>query len=174
MLKPVEQIAADYQKECGTRINIEAAGSGTLLSKIRVAPNKADLFLAAEESYIREARAHRLVAEAFPVGRQHVVIAVKAGNPRKIAAAADLLAADVTVALPNRSCGGRKGRKAGPERERRVGRLIERSKQSGAKVSLVGTVTEAAQAIRLGAADAAVIWDVTPGSSDWSSSTCRC
>jgi len=162
LIKPVERISAEYQKEYGGRIRIEPGGSGTLLSKLRVAPGSADLFLAAEDSYIREARAQGLVAEVLPVARQHAVIAVKAGNPQKIAAPADLLRPEVRVVLPN------------PELAA-VGRAVKRAlagsgqwealaaqtRQSAAEVSLVGTVNEAAQAVKLGAADAAIVWDST-------------
>ena len=162
LLKPVEQVAADYQRECGVRVRLEPGGSGTLLSKLRVAPERVDLFLAAEESYLREARQQKLVAEALPVARQHVVVAVQPGNPRKIAAAADLLAADVKVAIPNAELAavGRAARRAltaAGEWER----LMARTKDPSAKVSLVGTVNEAAQAVKLGAVDAALVWDAT-------------
>jgi len=162
LLKPVEEISAQYEAEHGGKIWIEPGGSGTLLSKLRVAPGSADLYLAAEESYVRQARALGLVAEILPVARQHVVIAVQAGNPRRIAAPADLLRPEVTVALPNPelTAVGKAARRAlgagGP-----WDALLERTRQSSAKVSLVGTVNEAAQAVKLGAADAAVVWDAT-------------
>jgi len=40
-----------------------------------------------------------LAAECLPVAYQRPVIAVRQGNPKKIATLADLLAEDVTVAL---------------------------------------------------------------------------
>jgi hypothetical protein len=43
---PVEEIAAAYEAEHGVRVQIEADGSGKLLSKIRIAPQRGDLFLA--------------------------------------------------------------------------------------------------------------------------------
>ncbi len=162
LLKPVEEICADYEEEYGVKVRIEPGGSGTLLSKLRVAPTAADLYLAAEESYVREARVQGLVAEILPVARQHVVIAVQRGNPLKIADVADLLRGNPAVAIPNPELAA-----VGKAAQRALAGtsqwedLVARSKQAGAKVSLVGTVTEAAQAIRIGAADAAIVWDAT-------------
>ena len=162
LLKPVEEVSAEYQREYGGKVKIEPGGSGTLLSKLRVAPGSADLFLAAEESYVREARAQGLVAEILPVARQHVVIAVKAGNPRKIAAPADLLRPEVTVVLPNPELAavGRAVKRA-LAGSGQWEALVEQTRQASPKVSLVGTVNEAAQAVKLGAADAAIVWDAT-------------
>jgi molybdenum ABC transporter molybdate-binding protein len=162
ILKPVEETAADYEKQYGTQVKIEPGGSGTLLSKIRVAPDRVDLFLAGEESYVREARAQHLVAEIIPYARQHPVIAVTKGNPHKIAAVDDLLAAGVTVAIPNPELAAvGKAVQQALAKGGQWDKLIQQSKQSGAKVSLVGTVTEAAQAVKIGAADAALVWDAT-------------
>ena len=90
-IKPVEEICADYEKEYGVKVHIDPDSSGALLSKLRVAPERADLFLSGEESFMREARQQKLVAEVLPVARQHVVLAVAPGNPQKIAGLADLL-----------------------------------------------------------------------------------
>ena len=81
VLKPVQAIAAQYEAEYGTKVRIEPGGSGTLLSKLRVTPSAADLYLAAEESYVREARSLGLVAEILPVARQHVGDRREAGQP---------------------------------------------------------------------------------------------
>jgi molybdate transport system substrate-binding protein len=162
LLKPVEAIVAQYQQECGATVRIEPGGSGTLLSKLRVTPKAADLYLAAEESYVREARSLGLVAEIIPVARMHVVIAVKQGNPLKIAEPDDLLREDVAVVIPNPELAA-----VGRTVQRVLTgtgqweRLIQRTRQSSAKVSLVGTVNEAAQALKIGAADAAIVWDAT-------------
>jgi ABC-type molybdate transport system substrate-binding protein len=162
LLKPVQAISAQYEEEYGTKVRIEPGGSGTLLSKLRVTPNAADLYLAAEESYVLQARSLGLVAEILPAARQHAVIGVKRGNPLKIAAPADLLRSEVRVVVPNPELAA-----VGRSIQRALAgtgvweRLVERTRQSSAKVSLVGTVTEAAQAVKIGAADAAVIWDAT-------------
>jgi len=162
LLRPVQEICADYEKQYAVKVRIEPDASGTLLSKIRIAPDCADLFLAAEEFYVREARSQGLVAEVFPVARQQLVIGVKPGNPKKIAAVADLLREDVTVALPNPEAAavGEAAKRAlvlSGEWEA----LQRQMRDFPAKVSLVGRVTEAAQAVKIGTTDAAIVWDAT-------------
>lgn len=161
LLKPVRAICADYEREYGVAIRIEADGSGRLLSKIRITPDYGDLFLAGEESYVREARSRQLVAEIFPVARQHVVLGVAQGNPLKIAAVKDLLDGKLRVVLPNPELAavGRSVQRALADGQWEA--LMEQTRKASARVSLVGTVTEAAQAVKIGAADAALLWDAT-------------
>lgn len=162
ILKPVEEVAAAYEQEYKVRVRIEPGGSGTLLSKLKVASERADLFLAAEESYLRDARAMKLVAEILPVAGLHAVIAVAKGNPRGIRTAEDLLREDVAVVLPNPELAA-----VGRSVQRVLTgaglweKLAARLESPQAHASLVGTVTEAAQAVKLGAADAALVWDAT-------------
>jgi molybdate transport system substrate-binding protein len=160
--EPMAKICAAYEKECGVKVLIESDGSGPLLSKLRIAPDKADLYLAGEESFIRKAQEQELVAEDFPVARQRVVLAVKPGNPLGIAEVGDLLRENVKVALPNPelTASGRIARRAlAPTGEWKA--LEGQRKRFAAKVSTVGKVTEAAQAVKLGAADATFVWDAT-------------
>jgi molybdate transport system substrate-binding protein len=161
-LKAVQEIAADYQRECGVTICIEPDNSGRLLSLLRAAPQRADLYLASDESFIRDARQQKLVAEVLPVIRQHAVIGVAKGNPRNIQSVADLLRDDVRVVLPNAKLTA-----VAESVERALAgsglwqKLLDRQRAAAGRVSSVGTVTEAAQAIRIGAADATFVWDAT-------------
>jgi molybdenum ABC transporter molybdate-binding protein len=162
LAKPVQEVVADYERQYGSKVLLQFDASGPLLSTIRTAPDRGDLYLAGEEAYVREARSLGLVREILPVARQHLVIAVKPGNPKKIAAVADLLPSAVKVAIPS------------PERAA-VGKIAKRAlsadgqwealeaqiRQSAAKISVVATVTEAAQAVKVGTVDAAVVWDAT-------------
>ena len=98
--KPVEAAAAEFKREFGTEVLLQFGGSGTLISQLRVA-KRGDLYLAADDGSMNDARKFELVRETLPVARQHPVIAVRAGNPKNIRAIADLLRADVKVALAN-------------------------------------------------------------------------
>jgi molybdate transport system substrate-binding protein len=163
LLRPVQAISADYEREFGVKVKIEPDGSGALLSKLRVAKERVDLYLAAEESYLHTARSQDLVAEILPVVRQHAVIAVKPGNPLKISKPEDLLADTVKVVIPNPELAavGRSVERAlaGTDTWKKLKARIQASNQP--MVSLVGTVNEAAQAVKLGAADAGLVWDAT-------------
>lgn len=160
-LKPVRDICADYEKEFGVKVGIEPDSSGALLSKLRVAPERVDLFLSAEKSFMNQAQELHLVSETIPVARQHVVIAVAADNPKKIAAFDDLFRADLRVVLPNPelTAAARTAKRA--ISGDRWQRLLARRQGEGAQLATVGNVNEAAQAVKIAAADATLIWDAT-------------
>jgi len=168
LLKPVSEICAAYEREYGIKVQLEPDGSGKLLSKIRLVPDRGDLFLAAEESYVRDARKLGLVAEILPVARQHVVLAVEPDNPHKIAGVKDLLGEKdphgevIRVVLPNPELAavGKSARRA-LEGSGQWEALLAETRKLNARVSMVGTVTEAAQAVKIGAADATLVWDAT-------------
>jgi molybdenum ABC transporter molybdate-binding protein len=162
LAKPVEEICTRYEQEYGTRVIINPAGSGTLLSQLRLTPERVDLFLAAEESFIDDARRKGLIAEVLPVIRQQVTLAVSPGSRRKVSGWQDLLRDDVRLVVPNPELAavGRAAKRA-LEPGGHWAALLSRRQRPGAQLSLVGTVTEAAQAVKIGAADAAVVWDVT-------------
>lgn len=162
LIQPVQDICVEYEKAYGTKVRIEPDASGSLLSKIRVAPDHGDLFLAGEDSYLRQAQGLGLVAEVLPVANQHLAIAVKPDNPRQVASVKDLTRDNIKVALPNPELTA-----VGKSAQAALGNtdtwknLQEALKSQGNRVSLVGKVNEAAQAVKVGSADAALVWDAT-------------
>jgi molybdate transport system substrate-binding protein len=162
LLRPVREVCAQYEKEHGIKVRIDPDSSGALLSKLRVAADRADLYLSGEESFISDARQRKLVAEVLPVARQHVLIGVPKGNPKHIAGLDALLREDIRVVLPNpeltavarsaqRALGG----------SGRWEKLLARRREPAAGISFVGNVNEAAQAVKIGAADATLVWNAT-------------
>lgn len=150
---PVEAIRKQYETEYGIFLQINYEGSGTLLSKIKIAP-QGDLFLAADDSYITLARTEGLVAEEMPLATMQPVIAVSRGNPRRISGLADLLADDIRLGLANPDAA------AIGKITRQVLGQSDRWEQflSQAKV-LKPTVNDLANDIKLQTIDAAIIWD---------------
>ena len=152
---PVEQAAKQYADEYGVQIYLQYGGSGTLLSNLQIA-QKGDLYLAADESYLKLAAEKGLAAEAMPIARLSPVIAVPKGNPKGVRSLDDLERSDLRAALAN------------PEAAA-IGRLMRDGlKESGrwerlqkAAAAMFPTVTEIANALRIGSADAGVIWDAT-------------
>lgn len=152
---PVEQAANQYADEYGVQIYLQYGGSGTLLSALQIA-QKGDLYLAADESYLEIAAEKGLAAEAVPLARLSPVIAVPKGNPKGVRSLDDLARSDLRAALAN------------PEAAA-IGRLMRDGlKESGrwerlqkAATAMFPTVTEIANALRIGSADAGVIWDAT-------------
>lgn len=151
--KPVEDAAARYREETGAEVALQFGGTGTLLSQLRVA-KQGDLFIAADDASLADARKLDVIREVLPLARQQLVVAVAAGNPKQIRGFSDLLKPGVRVALPNPEAAS-----AG-----KVGKhlLGDRWEELAAKAAVTKpTVTEIAADVKLGAADAALIWDST-------------
>ena len=151
--KPVEAIAQAYQKEAGVEVRLQYGGSGTLLSQLRVA-KQGDLFIAADEGALGDARKADVIREVLPLAKQHPVIAVRTGNPKNIRVIADLLRSDVKLALAN------------PEAASisRLSKSVlgETWTQLAARAAVMKpTVTEVAADLALGTVDAAILWDAT-------------
>lgn len=151
--KPVEAIAENYRRELGVEVHLQYGGSGTLLSALRVA-KQGDLFIAADEGTLADARKFGSIRETIPLVKQHPVVAVRAGNPKNVRAVADLLRGDVRVALAN------------PEAAS-ISRIARAALGAGwaplaARATVMKfTVTEIANDLSLGAVDAAILWDAT-------------
>ena len=151
--KPVEVIAAKYREESGVEVQLQYGGTGTLLSQIRVA-QRGDIFIAADDAGIADARKFEAIREVIPFVRQRPVIAVRTGNPKKIATLADLARDDVKLALANPEAAaiGRSVRTALGDKYEPLAKHATVQKP---------TVTEIAADLSLGAVDAAILWDST-------------
>lgn len=155
-VKPVvEKVAKQYFEEYGVRIDLQYGGSGTLLSNLRVA-KQGDLYLAADKSYIEEAKTFGLIDETQPLAYIKPVMAVAKGNPKNINTIDDLFTDSVKVAIANPDAAS-------------VGRLTKKifkkiqkwdSLENNLSV-LMPTVNEVANTIKLGTSDAGIIWDAT-------------
>ena len=148
---PVEGVTAAYQQELGVAAELEYGGTATLLSQIRIG-KAGDLFIAADDAAISEARKLGLIREVLPLVRQTPVIAVAKGNPKGIHALDDLLHDGIRFAMAN------------PE-SASIGRVTKRvlgdrwPKFSAKVTVLKPTVMDIAADVKLGSVDAAIIWD---------------
>jgi len=155
---PVERVVTDYKSEYGVLVQIQYGGSNTLLSQIEVA-RTGDLYLAADDSYTRLAKEKGLVQETLPLAVMRPVIAVKQGNPKNILGVDDLVRDDVTTALgnPDQAAIGRTTRDlltASADWERVESHVTKTG-------VFKPTVPEVANDVKLGSADAAIVWDTT-------------
>lgn len=158
-IRPAMQPIVDqYESEFDVEVDIQYAGSNTLLSQIEVAKS-GDIYVAADESYINMAIERDIVNESFPIARQRPIIAVKQGNPKGITSIQDLLRSDVVTAMgnPDQAAVGKVTR-----------RLLKKSGQWDELQSRIETdgvfkptVPEVANDAVLGHVDAAIIWDAT-------------
>ncbi len=149
----IEAIVADYKSEFDREVYINYGPSQGLLSQIEVSKT-GDVFLPADDSYLKLAREKGLVREILPAAEMHAVIAVKRGNPKSIRSFDDLLRRDVRVvqANPDAAAIGKISRAALSKRE--LWKSIDE-----ATAAYRGTVTEVANDIQVGSADAGIVYD---------------
>lgn len=152
--KPVADVMAEYQKEYNITFQTKYAGSGALLSDIRIGDG--DLYLAADVKYLHDAREMNLVREIFSIARQGPALAVLKGNPKNIKGLEDLTREDVKLSLadPKVAAISRSAKK----------RLNDDVRWNALfKASLVHreTVNQVANDIKLKIVDAGIIWDAT-------------
>lgn len=157
---PVDETIAEYERyyeqEHGRaiRIDVEYAGSGTLLSRLQV-ERTGDLYLAGDESFIARAREEGLVEESLELARMTPVIAVSERVAGEINSLQDLLDGDYRIAIgvPDGTAVGSATRDA----LKGLGQWDEFEQ----KVDVTKpTVNDLGNDVKIGAADAAVVFDV--------------
>jgi molybdenum ABC transporter molybdate-binding protein len=153
--RPVEAVAREYQNRYGVPVEVQYGGSQTLLATIET-HRSGDLYLAADDSYVKIGRDKGLLAETLDLARQTLVVAVKEGNPKKIRKLDDLLAEGVRLSFanPEAAAAGKVGRDA----LRKAGHWDAVRQRI---VVFKPTVTDVASDISVGAVDAGVVWDAT-------------
>jgi molybdate transport system substrate-binding protein len=160
LIKPMEQIGEAYEKEYGVRVDSRPNGSKAWLGELRKHPTNVDLFLAADDETMNQARSEGLVAETIPVTVQHPVIALRKGFPKdRLHSLRDLLDKDIRVALPNPETTsiGSVVRAAHPKEWESLANQLS---PLDVKVSYAGTVVEVANLVKVGTSvDAGIVWD---------------
>lgn len=151
---PLEAAAADFTRDTGTPVVIDWGQSQLLVTTARFpAPHRpADVLLPADDSFLVQARDFGLLSEWTTLADVRAVVLLAPNNPARIETWADLHADRVRVAIPNGAAAvGRLTR----DHLTRTGRWYALSP----RVRDVLTVTEAANAAKVGSVDAAVVWD---------------
>ena len=149
----METVRADYEREFGIPVQIQYGPSQTLLSSIEVS-GSGDLYLPADDSFLEMATEKDLIEEVLPIARMQAVVAVAAGNPKSIHQFSDLLRDDVQVvqANPDAAAIGKLTRQI----------LKKQNQWDGldqATTAYRTTVTDVANDIDVGAADAGIVYD---------------
>ncbi len=155
--KPIRKVIEAYEKESGVRMTYKFDGSGALLSSIAAA-GRADLYLAADTTYMETARERGIdVREQFTIGYQRPVIAVYNGNPMGIKTLDDLARKDVRLYLadPQVAAISKVARK-------RMGDETW-NKLWAAKLAQRPTVVAVANDVAGEKTGAGIIWDATAG-----------
>lgn len=149
----MEVIRADYEAEFGIPIQVQYGTSQAVLASAEISKS-GDLYLPADDSFLKIARERGLSEADYPLATMRAVVAIAQGNPKQIARLDDLLREDVRVCLAN------------PEGAA-IGKLVrEVLSRSGQWDSLTErtavfktTVTEVATDVKLRAVDAGIVYD---------------
>jgi molybdenum ABC transporter molybdate-binding protein len=152
---PVEAVAKEYEAAYGIPVQLQYGGSQTLLANIEVA-KRGDLYIPADDSYLKAARDKNLIEETIPLAHMTPVLAVKQGNPKNLRTLDDLLKPDVKVAQgnPDAAAIGAVTRDA----LRKTGQWDAlHAKTAVFKL----TVNDVANDVQVGAVDAGIVWDST-------------
>ncbi len=151
---PIEEIARDFEREYGVEIRLDYGGSGEQL-QTAARTEKGDLYIPADLQYIKLARDKGLIDEEIPLAFMKPVVAVRKGNPKNVHTLDDLLRKDVTVVMANPEVA------ASGDLVRKALQKVQRWEPLRKKVIMKGTEPYTASDVRLGNADAGIIWDAT-------------
>ena len=153
-LRPaMEPAAAEYERDYGVRIELRFNASENLLNSLKVV-GQGDLFIPADDSYVAAARADGLVDVDYDLAGMTGVAVFKKDHPKP----ADQLTWDdflkARIAQPNVDATA-----VGKITRLRLAEAGRWEPIERARPISMGTVTEAANAVHLGSADAAIVWD---------------
>lgn len=150
----IEDARAEYERDYGVAVLVQYGASQTLLSSIEVS-GAGDLYLPADESYLDIAESRSLLRGRYPIARMKVVLVVRKGNPKAIGSLKDLTRKDVRLVqgAPDAAAIGKVVREA-------MLASGDWSTIERATVAFRTTVTEVANDVALGTADAGFIYDV--------------
>jgi molybdenum ABC transporter molybdate-binding protein len=148
---PVEQLARSFEADSGIAVTLELGGSQSLFAHLADPARRADVFLPADESYVRIARAKGLVGDGVPLARmQAVVITVQPASPPDWPA---LVSGRLKVAQADPAVAA-------------VGKLTKDALAPAdwqaldtATTVYKPTVADVLNAVRLGAVEAGIVWD---------------
>lgn len=155
MRLPVEKAAAEFERDTGIAVQLQFGASEGLLTTLKLT-REGDLFLPADDSYVAEARKLDLVGPEIRIAKLKGVAVFRPGHPKPTDALTwdDFFAPGFRIAqpIPEATAIGRKTR-LGLADSGHWARI------EAMKPASVGSVTEAANAVNLGSADGAIIWD---------------
>ena len=149
----MEAVRADYEAEFGVTVEIQYGPSNTLLSSAEVSET-GDLYLPADDSYLDIARERKLVDEIVSVAAMQGVVVVKKDNPSAIKAFDDLLGESVRLvqASPDGAAIGKQAREV-------LAKQNLWDKLDAATTAYRTTVNDVANDVKVGAADAGIVYD---------------
>lgn len=152
---PMDELAKLFEQRTGTRVDMTYKGSGCLLADIEFS-RKGDLYMPGEPEYMEQARKKGFVVESRPVATMETVIITPLKQQRPVKSLADLAQPGIKVGL-------------GANPQVAVGIAAKKVLDKAGMWQAVSknvtmnamNVVELANACKLDALDAAIVWDAT-------------
>jgi molybdate transport system substrate-binding protein len=155
---PIEAAARLFTERTGIPVETTFAGSGCLLAQAELA-GRGDAFIPGEDHYLQQARERGLVETAVPLAYLEPVIAVRRGNPLRLADLADLGRPGLRLGL-----GDPRSVAVGLATERWIDATLAPDAAQAVRANVrtrALNVNELGSQLALGALDAAIVWDAT-------------
>ncbi len=149
----IETILADYKAEFGVTVHVQFGASQSLLSAAEIS-GTGDLFLPADDSYLEICRQRGLIAEALSLAEMQAVLAVRKDASQAPKTLADLLQPGVKLVQANPDAAA-----IGKMTRDQLTASNRWDALAAATISFKGTVNEVANDIKVGAADAGIVFD---------------
>ncbi|MCX7664231.1 MAG: extracellular solute-binding protein [Gemmataceae bacterium] len=155
-LEPViEKAASEFSKETGIQIRIKYDASEVALQQLKLT-GKGDVFIPADESYIKQARSEGYVEQSIPLANMTAVLAVRPNYPKP----ADQLTWKEVLGKDFRLVTSSTQATAIGKLTKQGLQEIEQWDAFMAKNPVeLGTVKEVLMSIKTGAADGGILWD---------------
>ncbi len=149
----VEQIRREYEELTGTSVVVQYGPSQTLLAQAKLTKS-GDLFLPADDSYLKLAKDDGMVAEVLPIAKMQAGFVVKKGNPKHIDSLQSVVTEGIQFVQANTESTA-----IGKVTKEVLSQSGQWVKLSEATDAFRGTVNEVATDVQVGAADAGIVYD---------------
>lgn len=149
--RPLREVVQNYETERGMKVVMNVGGSGVLESQMKLAGG--DLYIPADESYVRKAQEEGFIAESEPLVTLRAVIVVQEGNPRKIYSLHDLKRSGIRICMADSSAA--------------IGSFVKRTLSDSGHWDTIlpqvvvtkPTVISVLEDVANGSVDTAIVWD---------------
>jgi molybdenum ABC transporter molybdate-binding protein len=149
----LEEIRKEYEAETGRRVSIQYGSSQTLLSQIDIAKT-GDLYLPADTSFLTIARDKALIDEVIDIASMRCGVAVAKGNPKGIKSLRDLMNDNVRLVQANADSAAVAKKTREVLTPKGLWEELEKATDSHRT-----TITDVANDVKVGAADAGIVYD---------------
>jgi len=154
MRLPLTAIAADFEKELKQKVELRFGPSQTILANLQLT-KQGDLFIPADDSFIRIAKNKDLISDVLNLAQMHAVVIVSPKLGRTIATWDDFIAPGNKIGLANTDVTA-------------IGKILKQQLESSnlwatlekRQPTYLGNVNEVANSVRIGSVDVGIVWDV--------------